>query len=110
MTQTPWPWKVTVEPDTEHTPLLKYASVVKMTGRPDVAVAVTVYGGLFAPTGSGGVEVNVIVCDPRAIVNDCCTCGAAAYVPFPAWFASIVHVPARTMVRVEPEMVQTAPL
>jgi hypothetical protein len=40
-------------------------------------------------------------------VKLCATGGAGAYVPFPAWLASMVHVPAETRVTAVPETVQT---
>jgi len=75
MTQVPLAENETVEPEIEHTPALD-ASTEKTTASPDEAVAVTVYGGSCL-SAFGAVEVNVIVCDARAIVNDCCTCAAA---------------------------------
>ena len=54
--------------------------------------------GRRLPHSSGAVEVKVIVCGitppAGATANNCCTCGAGAYVALPPWFASIVQVPA----------------
>src|SRR5579864_4330245 len=102
--QVPRPEKETVFPETEQTPLL-LGSVVNTTARPEVAVATIVYGGSLLST-CGGVDVMLIVCEALATVNDCCTCAAAWYVPFPAWFAFTVHVPAPIIVTVVPETVQ----
>ena len=41
-----------------------------------------------------------------AIVSDCCTWGAALWVTFPAWLASITHVPVPVKLTVVPEMEQ----
>src|SRR5579862_541589 len=106
--QVPRPEKETVFPETEQTPLL-LGSVVNTTPRPEVAVAVTVYGGSFL-SACGGVDVKLMVCEPLPIVKDCCTCAAAWYVPFPAWFAFTVHVPAPMIDTVLPETVQTPAL
>ena len=51
--------------------------------------------------------MKVIVCDPRPTEKDCCTCGAAWYVPFPVWFAVMTHVPAPIIDTVEPDREQT---
>src|SRR5690349_9312192 len=102
--------KVTVEPEIEQTPPLKFASTENVTGRPEVAVAVRVYAGELSPAGLGGDEVKVIVCDPRRTVKVCWARGAAACVASPGWSASIVQVPAWTIVTVEPEMVQAPAL
>jgi hypothetical protein len=51
--------------------------------------------------------VNETVCDCLVTVKDCCTCDAGAYVPFPAWFASIVHDPAAVKLTVDPDREQT---
>src|SRR5690242_6193442 len=87
----------TVAPAMVHTPLAEL-SIVKLTGSPEVAVAVTIYGAPPTTALVGTVEVNVIVCGvrPPALLtaNDCCTCGAGAKVASPPWLASIVHVPA----------------
>ena len=37
--------------------------------------------------------LHVMLCDARVAFTVYGTCGAAAYVPFPAWFASTVHDP-----------------
>ena len=100
--------KLTDDPEIEQTDALAGA-MLNVTARPEVAVAVIVYGGLCLSTG-GGVDVIVIVCGARATVNDCCTWGAARYEPLPLWFALTVHVPAPTIATVEPETVQTPAL
>ena len=39
--------------------------------------------------------------------NDCCTCDAAFQLPFPAWFASITHVPTVRKLTTPAEIEQT---
>src|SRR5262249_20847105 len=39
--------------------------------------------------------------------NDCCTCGAGAKVPLPAWLALITHMPVPINDTVEPEIEHT---
>ena len=94
ITQVPGPMKVTVAVAIVHT-VLAAASIVKLTGSPDVAVAVTVYVGPPTVAFEGAVEVKLIVCACLTTVNDCCTCGAGLKVAFPAWLALITHVPTR---------------
>ena len=64
----------TVEPETPHTEGLPEE---KVTARPELAFAATVYVGppTYAPLG--GEVVKVIDCGPGATANDCETCGAA---------------------------------
>ena len=69
MTQLPRFMNETVEPEIEQIPAL-LASSEKTGARPDVEVAVTVYGGSCL-SAFGSVDVKVIVCDPRPTVNDC---------------------------------------
>ena len=89
MMQVPLPENVTVEPETEQTPLL-LGSVVKTTAKPEVAVALIMYCELLFPLLFplpfpllpfplllGGLDVNVIVCDRRETMKDCCTWAAA---------------------------------
>ena len=54
---------------------------VKVTAKPDVAVAESVSG---VPTVCIPGLLKVIVCDPRFTVKLCGTIGAAAYVLLPA--------------------------
>ena len=83
--QVPVPTSDTVEPETVQTPAL-VKSVVKVTGRPELAVAETVYGEpMTAPPG--GVELKLIDCtlsDGVVTAKDCCTCAAGWKVPLPA--------------------------
>ena len=72
----PAPRKETVDPETEHTPALP-ADRVNETGRPELAVAVTVYGAPPTRALGGGDDVKLIVCVARLTPNDCCACGAA---------------------------------
>jgi hypothetical protein len=112
--QVPVPTNETVAPEIVQTPALE-ASIVKVTARPELALADTVYPAPPTAGAGGGVDLNVIVCGlagggGTVTVNDCCTCGAAWYVPLPAWFALIVQVPAPTNDTVEPLIVQTPAL
>jgi hypothetical protein len=58
----------------------------------------------------GGADVNVIVWAPLPTANDCWAWRARLYSEFPAWLASIVHVPPPVKLTVGPEIVQTEPL
>jgi hypothetical protein len=71
----PTPTRETVDPETEQTPALP-AAAEKVTARPELAVAVTLY---VVPTTAlpGGVDVKLIVCEATPIANDCWACGAA---------------------------------
>ena len=60
ITQVPAPVNDTVEPEIEQTDAA-LASIVNVTARPEVAVAVTVYVGPPTAAKAGAVEVNVIV-------------------------------------------------
>src|SRR5262245_10613789 len=100
ITQVPVPMKDTVAPASEHT-VLADASIVIVTGSPDVAVAVTLYVGPWYSAGFGAVDVKEIVC-VCLTVNDCCTCGAGKKLASPAWLALITHVPAPMNDTVEP--------
>jgi hypothetical protein len=55
----------------------------------------------------GALEVNSIVWAFLLTVTGCCACGAGSYSLLPAWFASILQVPAATKLTVAPEIVQT---
>ena len=74
--QSPRPMNDTVDPETVQTPAL-LGSAVKVTASPELATAVTVYGG-SSLSFFGAVDVNVIVCVAFATVKDCCFCAAAA--------------------------------
>jgi hypothetical protein len=81
-------------PETVHT---EGVEEVKTTVSPEVAVGfkVTVLELRFCAPGFG----SVMVCAVRLaaeIVKDRVTEVAAAYVPLPAWLATVVHVPAET--------------
>jgi hypothetical protein len=60
ITQVPAAVKDTVEPAIEHTAVAA-ALIVNETGRPEVAVDVTVYGASPTAALAGAVDVNVIV-------------------------------------------------
>jgi hypothetical protein len=80
-------------------------ALVNATVNPELAVALTVTGLAFSCDVAG--PVNEIVWLPMVTVKDCATCGAAAKVPLPAWFALIVQVPIATSVTLVPATVQT---
>jgi len=86
-------------PDDVHTP-----EAEKLTGRPEDAVADTVKGASLNCILAN--EANEIVCANGAgdTVKACCTDGAAAYVPSPAWSACTVQVPAVSRVIVDPSV------
>src|SRR3954447_1139438 len=106
MTHVPTVRNDTVEPEIEHTDVA-VASIVNVTGRPELAVAVTVYVGPATTAPAGAVDVNVIVWLPLTTGNDCCTCGAALKLALPAWLASMTQVPAPMNDTVEPEIEHT---
>src|SRR5690349_5264582 len=106
--QLPVPWKVTEVPATVHTPVAA-ASIVNATGRPEVAAAATTYGVPPTVAAAGAVEVNAMVCVPRATAKLCCTCGAGSHPASPAWSALITQVPAPWKLTVEPVIEHTAP-
>ena len=58
--------------------LLEPAAMLKLTGRPDVAVAATVYDAPPTVAVVGTVEVKLIVWLPWPTAKVCCTSGAAA--------------------------------
>ena len=73
MVQVPAPTNETVEPDTVQMPALE-APALKVTARPELAVAETVYVGPPTVALPGAVEVNAIVCELFPGVeteNDC---------------------------------------
>ena len=76
--QVPAPTKVTVEPEIVQTPAPP-AAIVKVTARPELADAVTVYVGPPTLAPDGAVDVKLIdwlLDDAAEIANDCCTCVA----------------------------------
>src|SRR5258705_11504608 len=85
-------------------------SAENVTGRAELAVAVTLYVGPPTTAVPGGDDVKLIVCEAAPIANDCWTWGAARKLPLPAWFALIVHVPAPTSETVAPDTVHTPAL
>src|ERR1039457_4611265 len=99
--------KLAVAPEIVQTEALE-ASIVMITGSCDSPpVAVTGYEVPPTVADVGAVDVNLISCVFLTTSNDCCSCRAGANSPFPAWFASIVHVPAPTKLTVVPETVHT---
>lgn len=101
MVQVPTATSVKVVPLTVHT-----AGVVdeKATGKPEVAVADRVGGGLPRVWFPG--PANEMVWAAAATVTDCMTASAAAYSALPGWLAAVVQTPALTRVRVAPLTVQ----
>jgi hypothetical protein len=82
----------TVPPLTEHAPAVLDPSIEKPTGKPELAVAPTMY--LSPITGlAGAVVVNEMVWESFTTSTGCCCCGAGRYVSLPTWLASITHVP-----------------
>jgi hypothetical protein len=65
---------------------------VNVTGKFDDAVALTVMGE--SPSEAGFSAAKLMVCASLLIVNDCVTCGAAAYVASPTCVARNVQRPA----------------
>ena len=82
-TQEPTLWNVTVLPAIVQT-LLEPAAMVKLTGRPEVAVAATVYDAPPTVAVVGAVDVKLIVWLPWPTANDCCAWGAAFQFASPA--------------------------
>src|SRR5665213_3434613 len=62
--------KLTVDPESEQT---EGVAEEKGTGRPEDAVAATVYVEPPTVAEPGVADVNAIVCDPLPTANDCCT-------------------------------------
>jgi hypothetical protein len=74
----PAPTRETVAPETVQTPAL-LAAALKLTGRPELAVAEMAYDGPPTTAPLGAVDVNLIVWLLAAgglTVKDCCACGA----------------------------------
>jgi hypothetical protein len=78
---------------------------VKLTGRPELAVAVSVTGIEVLITWAG-IAAKVMVCAMGLTVKLCVTMGAAAYTVLPACVAWMVQVPAASSEAVDPETVQ----
>jgi hypothetical protein len=77
------------------------------------AVKLLLPGSGFGPGGGGGGggggpgPGTIVMTGGGAVtVKDCVACSAGSYSPLPAWFASIVQVPAPMKLTVEPEIVQ----
>src|SRR5205085_3939853 len=105
----PVPPNETVVPEIAHTPAL-VASTVRLTGKPELALAETVYAGplMLAPIGAAERKlIDWTLSDGAETVNDCCTCAAGWYVASPVWSASIVQVPAPRSDTEEPLIEQT---
>ena len=70
MTQVPAPMKETVAPLIVQT-VLAVASIVNVTVRPDVAVAVTRYVGPLTMAAAGAEDVKLMVCWPWETLKLC---------------------------------------
>ena len=103
MEHTPAETKVTVDPDTVQT---AKELLVKLTAKPEVAVAVRATGP--AASGVSGGCVKLMVCVLCSTLNVCVTGVAAGNVPLPAWLAVMEHVPTESNVTEEPDTVQIA--
>jgi len=101
MVQVPTASRVTVEPETVQNEAF---AEVKLTGRPDDAVALTTNGA--APMFWSGSAANVMDCVAIAMAKLCETAVAAVYPPLPAWVAAIPQVPTASRVTVLPETEQ----
>jgi len=96
--------KVTTFPEILQLP---FWTILKLTGRPELAVALTVN---VPPTICAGRELKVMVCALSALadvtVKLCVTDAAALYTLLPGCEATIVQVPPASNVAVPPETVQ----
>ena len=92
---------VTVLPETMQTDGVVDA---KLTGRPELAVALTVNGA--APYVTEARAGNVIVCE-ATVTTKICETDADWYCAFPSCVALMVQLPTVSRVAVEPETVQT---
>jgi hypothetical protein len=76
------------------------------------AVKLLLPGSGFGPGGAGGGgggpgPGTIVMTGGGAVtVKDCVACNAGSYSPLPAWFASMVQVPALMRLTVDPEIVQ----
>ena len=94
--------RCTVEPVT-----LQLPPALKLTGRPEVALALTMKSG--SPNVLFANAPNVIIWFALAIENACGTSAAALKLLFPLCDAVIVHDPALAMWTVEPVTLQLPP-
>ena len=101
--QVPTETSVTAAPVTVQIPA---ELLVKLTARPEVAVAVKLTGPALRATSAGCGKL--IVCDPCSTLKVTVTGAAAEKVALPAWVAVIEQVPTDTNVALVPETVQIA--
>jgi hypothetical protein len=73
---------VTTPPLIEHTVALDESTVI-VTGNPEVALALGIYPTPPTAAAPGALLVKLMLCEPLPTLNDCCTCGAGAYMLFP---------------------------
>jgi NADPH-dependent 7-cyano-7-deazaguanine reductase QueF-like protein len=99
--QVPTATKVTVDPD-----IVQIVEVceLKLTGKPEVAVAATANGA--APNATFESVPKLIVWGAFVTLKLSLTGVAAEYEVFPTWVAWIVQVPTATNVTVDPDIVQ----
>ncbi len=81
---------------------------VKLTGRPELAVAPTGNAGSPKVWSGGPMKLIVWACSGRGPMVKLCVTGAAALNPeFPDWLAVMEHVPALSSDTVAPANAQT---
>jgi len=83
--------------------------VVMATVKPELAVAATLNVELYAALDEAGV-VTVIVCAAFVAFVVDVTCGAAAYVPLPAWLYITVHAVVPLVIVTVPPAIEQPPL
>src|SRR5579884_3757142 len=93
MEQVPRPVRVTVLPETVHTDA---GDALKVTGRPDEAVALTVKGGVFATWLARGPKLMVCGCPPAPLRKMICTASGALSARIIAPYATFVAVGVKT--------------
>ena len=104
MEQTPTETSVTLVPETVQ---IAPELVVKITARPEVAVAVRLTGPALSAVSGGCVKVTV--CVPCSTLNVLVTGAATTKLVLPAWFAVMEQTPTEISVTPAPDTVQIAP-
>src|SRR5580704_521452 len=108
MVQVPTLSSVTVTPLTVQTVSVAIVAA-KLTGRPELAVALSGAGVEPRNRLASGPKVMVWATGVRPTTKNTCVTGiAGSYTPLPPWLAVIEHVPRATSVIKTPETVQTA--
>jgi len=90
--------KLNVVPLTVQIDVVSEAKITVLPEAPPLAVSVT--AAAFTLTVDGGLKT--IVCPAGEMVTESVAGGAALYVVSPAWLATILHVPAFSVVTVAP--------